>query len=430
MDSNKLTVVLGGQWGDEGKGKLVDILAEDCDYVVRATGGANAGHTIYLDNPDNPEKPFKHIFHLVPSGMLNEKPVCVIGNGLVLSLPTMFEEIETLREHGDKVEGRLLISSRVHILFDYHKKVDALQEEMKGKSAVGTTLRGIGPAYTDKIRRNGIRMHELLDWDAFEKKYRGNLEMFKKMYGDFEYDADTELAYYKGIVETVRPMIVDSAKLIYDELKAGKKILVEGANGALLDIDHGTYPYVTSSNSTIGGICTGLGVGATAIDNVIGIMKAYTTRVGAGPFPSELHDDLGVQIREAGGEYGSTTGRPRRCGWFDAVVSGYSAMINGLTSANLTKLDVLTGLDSLKIATGYKLNGESINSVPPSLDDLDKVEVTYIEMPGWKEDINKVRKFEDLPENAQRYVEKLEELMDCPVSSIGVGVKREDIIFK
>jgi adenylosuccinate synthase len=418
----KLAVILGSQWGDEGKGKLIDIMSEQYDIIARGTGGANAGHTIHVGGT-------KYVFHLVPSGMLHETTICVIGNGVVLHIPTFLEEIKILEENGIKIEGRLLISDRVHVLFEYHKIIDGLQEEMKGGKQVGTTKRGIGPCYTDKIRRNGTRLHELLDFEKFKEKYMENLEMLKKMYGDFEYDHESELAYYKDIIEKIKNTIIDSSYYLNNALKEGKTILVEGANGALLDIDHGTYPYVTSSSPTIGGISTGIGVGARKITNVIGIMKAYTTRVGAGPFPSELNDELGDQIREAGGEFGSTTGRPRRCGWFDAVVGKYSVMLNSFDSLNLTKLDVLSGMETLKIATAYKYKGETLKSFPASLDILENIDVEYIELPGWSEDISKAKRFEDLPENAKNYVRKIEELIEAPISSIGVGVKREDLIF-
>ncbi len=427
--ATNLAVILGAQWGDEGKGKLVDILSEKFEIIARATGGANAGHTIYIKDPENPGKNKKFIFHLVPSGMLTPETLCVIGNGVVLHVPTFFEEIDVLNENNIPTEGRLLISDRVHLLFDYHKVIDGIQEDSKGEKKVGTTKRGIGPCYTDKIRRNGIRAHELLNWEKFTKKYYDNLEILKELYGKFDHDAEAELANLKELSKKLIPMITDTAYYLNSELKNGKKILVEGANGALLDIDHGTYPFVTSSNSTIGGVCTGLGIGAPLINDVIGIMKAYTTRVGAGPFPTELHDALGDQIRESGGEYGSTTGRPRRCGWFDAVVGKYSAMVNGLTEINLTKLDVLSGLDKLLIAINYKFDGEYLHSFPSDLEILEQVEVEYIEMPGWKEDISKIRNFDDLPQNAKDYVRRIEELLEVKVSSIGVGVERDDLIF-
>jgi adenylosuccinate synthase len=309
--------------------------------------------------------------------MLNDGCICLIGNGVALHLETLMKEINLLEENNISCAGRILIANRTHLLFDYHKIIDGMQEEMKGKQKVGTTKRGIGPCYTDKVRRNGIRVHELLDFDKFEKKYRSNLEMFKKMYGDFEYNADEELAKHREFTRQIEKYIVDGAYYLHKALKENKRVLVEGANGALLDIDHGTYPYVTSSNPTIGGILTGTGLNAGNLENVIGIMKAYTTRVGAGPFPSELLDELGESIRENGGEYGATTGRPRRCGWFDAVIGSYSVMVNGMTEVNLTKLDVLTGIPELKIATEYHYDGNKLEGFPADLNILKDVEVKY-----------------------------------------------------
>ena len=428
--SDNIVTILGTQWGDEGKGKLIDILSEKFEIIARAAGGANAGHTIYIKDPKNPGEKKKFIFHLVPSGMLNKDTICLIGNGVVLHIPTLIEELEFLKENGISTHERLKISDRTHLLFEYHKVIDGLQEEMKGKSKVGTTKRGIGPCYTDKIRRNGIRVHDLFDFPKFEIKYRENLNMFKKMYGKFKHDEKAELASLKELSNIIKPMVVDSSYYLNTAIKEGKKILIEGANGALLDIDHGTYPFVTSSNSTIGGVITGTGIGAKHINSVIGIMKAYTTRVGAGPFPTELENKLGESIRTNGGEFGSTTGRPRRCGWFDAVVGAYSSTLNGLTEINLTKLDVLSGLETLKIATHYKYKGEYLKSFPSCLDILEDIEIEYIEMSGWEEDISKIEKFEDLPEAAQSYVKKIEELVDCPITSIGVGVERGDMIFR
>lgn len=425
----QVAVILGSQWGDEGKGKLVDVLSDTYEIVARAAGGANAGHTIYLQDKEDATKKTKYVFHLVPSGMLNENCICLIGNGVVLHIGTMMEEVELLEESGISTAGRLFIADRTHLVFEYHKIIDGLQEEIKGGKKVGTTKRGIGPCYTDKVRRNGIRIHDLLKWDKFEEKYHANLAMFKKMYGDFEYDSETELAELKKLTEKIKPMIVDGAYYLHKAIKDGKKVLVEGANGVLLDVDHGTYPFVTSSNPTIGGVASGTGLAPTKINSIIGIMKAYTTRVGAGPFPTELFDKMGDEIREAGGEYGATTGRPRRCGWFDAVVGRYAVMINGMTDLNLTKLDVLSGIGSLKIAIAYKHEGKTLTSFPADLDIIENMEIEYIEMPGWTEDISKIRKFEDLPENAQNYVKKIEELTECKVSSIGVGVERNDLIF-
>lgn len=426
----QIVTVLGSQWGDEGKGKLIDIISEEYEVIARAAGGANAGHTIYINDSENPGKKKKFVFHLIPSGIFNENTICVIGNGVSLHLPTLMEEIALLNENGITTHERILISDRSHLLFEYHKIIDELQEEMKGKKKVGTTKRGIGPCYTDKVRRNGIRAYDLLNFEKFKEKYHDNITMLKKMYGNFKYDEASELTELEAILEKIKPAIIDSAYFLNKEYSSGKKILIEGANGALLDIDHGTYPYVTSSNSTIGGIITGTGIGATKLDNVIGIMKAYTTRVGAGPFPTELENALGEQIREKGGEFGATTGRPRRCGWYDAVVGRYSVMINGLTEINLTKLDVLSGIETLKIATQYKYNGEYIKSFPAGLDILEEIEIEYIDMPGWKEDISSVSDYNELPENAKKYIEKIEELIDCKITSIGVGVNREDMIFR
>ncbi len=421
-----LAVVLGSQWGDEGKGKLIDILSDDYKIVIRAAGGANAGHTIYLKDPENPEKKNKYVFHLVPSGMLNHDCICLIGNGVVLHLGTLLEEVALLNNSGFNTDGRILISDRTHLVFDYHKIIDGIQEDMKGDKKVGTTKRGIGPAYTDKVRRNGIRVHELLNFEKFTEKYMANLAMFKKMYGDFDYDTEKELSELKETTEKIKSWIVDGALFAYNALKENKNILIEGANGAMLDIDHGTYPFVTSSNPQVGGISTGTGIPGNKLTAVIGIMKAYTTRVGAGPFPTELHDDLGEQIRKTGGEFGATTGRPRRCGWFDSVVGKYSTMINGYTDINLTKLDVLSGLETLKIAVNYK----ELEGFPADQNLLEDVEIEYIEMPGWTEDISTIRNYEDLPENARNYVEKIEELIECKITSIGVGVERGDMIFR
>lgn len=425
-----LTAVLGTQWGDEGKGKLIDILSEEFELVVRAAGGANAGHTIYLRDPVNPTTSKKFVFHLVPSGMLHPKCVCIIGNGVVLHLPTLFEEIELLEKNNISTNGRILIADRTHLLFDYHKEIDGIQEEKKGDKKVGTTKRGIGPCYMDKTSRMGIRVHELLDFAKFEAKYRQNLATLKDLYGEFTYDVEKELSELKMLAEKVKPMLVDGAHYLHTAYKGGRKILVEGANGSMLDVDHGTYPFVTSSNPTIGGISTGTGIPGRFFTSLVGIMKAYVTRVGSGPFPTELKDQLGEDIRQKGGEFGATTGRPRRCGWYDSVIGKYAVMLNGLTDINLTKLDVLTGLETLKIATAYKYNDQVLPSVPADLDIMENMEIEYIEMAGWTENIGDIRKFEDLPQNAQAYVLKIEELIGCKISSIGVGLERDAMIFR
>ncbi|MFO0780523.1 MAG: adenylosuccinate synthase [Candidatus Gracilibacteria bacterium] len=420
--------IVGGQWGDEGKGKLVDIMAEHYDVVVRATGGANAGHTVYVQDQQNPGQYKKHVFHLMPSGALYPKTVNIIGNGCVVHIPTFLDEVKVLKENGISVDGRVFISDRAHLIFEYHKMIDGIQEERKGKNKVGTTRRGIGPAYADKISRIGIRVHELLDLHKFEEHMRENIEMLKKNY-ELSFDIDAELDYYRNILGEIKPYIADTALMANKAIKEGKKVLMEGANATLLDVDHGTYPYVTSSNASIGGMVAGSGIGATNITSVIGIMKAYSTRVGAGPFPTELENEIGEKLRTTGGEFGSTTGRPRRCGWFDAVAAKYSVMLNNMKSINLTKLDVLDDMDSIKIATGYFHQGEKLENFPASSDVLANVEVEYIELPGWKTSIKKAKTIKDLPENARKYVEKIQELIECPITFIGTGVGRDEMIF-
>ena len=418
--------IAGTQWGDEGKGKLVDILSDKYEIISRCAGGANAGHTIVINKGGKSEK---FIFHLLPSGVLHEKKINVIGNGLVLHIPTLIDEIHGLKEKGIDIRDRLLISDRAHIIFNYHRKIDGIQEERKGDSKVGTTLRGIGPAYTDKISRRGIRVGDLRDMDAFAEKVRKNAEFHMKEYS-FEFDIEEEINIHKDAMDLIEPMIINTAEFMNNAYKNKKTILVEGAQGTHLDIDHGTYPYVTSSNTTSGGVATGLGIAPNRISNVIGIVKAYTTRVGAGPFPTELGDMEGNMLRDQGGEFGSTTGRPRRCGWFDATVVKNSIALNGITSVNLTKLDVLKGFKTIKIGVNYKLNGEPIEFIPSNLEDFDNVEVEYEEMPCWDEDISKAKKFSDLPKACQNYVNRLEEIIEVPINFIGVGVHRDDMIFK
>jgi adenylosuccinate synthase len=419
---SNLSMILGAQWGDEGKGKLVDILSEHFDIVARATGGANAGHTVYVGKK-------KFVFHLLPSGVLRDDVVCVIGNGCVLHLPTVLEELKTLSDQDLHVDDRLKISDRAAILFDYHKIIDGWQEDSKGDTKVGTTRRGIGPCYSDKINRRGLRMCDLINWEDFKKKYYSNLAWHQKVYG-FDYDAEAELAQIMEARDRLLGMMVDGALTLNSALEAGKKVLVEGANAALLDIDHGTYPFVTSSNPTVGGVFTGTGMNAKYLKDVIGIVKAYMTRVGEGPFPTELHDALGDQIREAGGEYGSTTGRPRRCGWFDVPLTRYSVLLNGYTSLNLTKLDVLDGLDEIKIAVAYKLNGKVLEAFPSRLVDLALVEVEYETLPGWNQSLKDVTSWKQLPDNARKYVERLEELLSCPIKYVGVGQRRDQLIVR
>lgn len=418
--------IAGSQWGDEGKGKLVDIMSQKYDIIARAAGGANAGHTICINKGGKSEK---FVFHLLPSGVLHKGKMCIIGNGCVVHIPTMLDEIHELKEKGIDVMHRLLISDRAHIIFDYHKEIDEIQEDRKGEKKVGTTKRGIGPAYTDKISRKGIRMADLLNFDSFAEKFRANAEEKMKLFG-LKIDIEEQINFYKDAAELIQPLIVNTIKYLEDAYKEGKTILVEGAQGSHLDIDFGTYPYVTSSNTTSGGACTGLGISPSKLKSVVGIAKAYTTRVGAGPFPTELGDVEGGMLRDQGAEFGATTGRPRRCGWFDAVVVRNAITVSGINSINVTKLDVLTGFQSIKIGVGYSLDGEKISFVPALLQDFERVEVEYIDMPGWTEDISEAKNFEDLPKNAQDYILKLEEILEVPVNFIGVGVHRSEMVYR
>ncbi|QQR55071.1 adenylosuccinate synthase [Candidatus Peregrinibacteria bacterium] len=426
MTRQAFTVILGAQWGDEGKGKLVDVLSANFDIVARATGGANAGHTVYVKQGEEIKK---FVFHLLPSGLLYPHVQCVIGNGVVLHVPSLFEEIEAMKTQGYEVESRVKISDRIALLFDYHKLIDGAQEDSKGTQKVGTTRRGIGPAYADKINRRGLRLCDLAHWESFVEKYKANVEWHQKNYG-FEYDAEAELAVLQGVRSRLLAMMVDGALVLDQALAAGKKVLVEGANATLLDIDHGTFPFVTSSNPSIGGIFTGTGLSPRDLGDNIGIVKAYMTRVGSGPFPTELVDALGDSIREAGGEYGSTTGRPRRCGWFDVPMTKYSVRLNGFTALNLTKLDVLDALDEVKIAVAYKLDGRNLDSIPASLEDLARVEVEYETLPGWKSSLKEVTSWDALPQNAKNYVLRLEALLGCPLKYVGVGQRRDQLLLR
>lgn len=418
----KGVVVLGSQWGDEGKGKLVDIIAKDYSVIARATGGANAGHTIVVDGE-------KHVFHLMPSGILYPENKCIIGNGCVIHLQTLLDEIVRLNDTGVDVEGRLFVSERAHVVFDFHKEIDGWQESQKGDKKVGTTKRGIGPCYSDKMSRIGIRIADLAD----ESVLRSKLEVLRERNSrcfDIDINIDELVRDYTDLYSQLQAYVTDTRQLLWTYAEQGRKILFEGANGSFLDVDHGTYPYVTSSSPTVGGILTGTGANYSDLTDVIAIVKAYTTRVGAGPFPTELHNDLGEHIRKQGHEFGSTTGRPRRCGWFDSVILKAGMKLNGFTEINLTKLDVLQGLDTIKIANKYILDDKEITYLPLHEADFDRVEVEYIEMPGFTEDITGIRTFEDLPEEAQNYVLKIEEILGVPVKSIGVGPGRDQMIFR
>ncbi|KIJ34651.1 hypothetical protein M422DRAFT_34996, partial [Sphaerobolus stellatus SS14] len=394
-----VTVVLGTQWGDEGKGKLVDILAADIDVCARCAGGNNAGHTIVATvGPNKVRTTFD--FHLLPSGVINPGCVGLIGPGVVIHVPSFFAEKEALRAKGLDVEGRLFVSDRAQLVFDFHQIVDGLKEVELGGSSIGTTKRGIGPAYSGKASRSGLRVHHLFNHEVFAEKFRKIVEGRFKRYGHFEYDTEGEILRYKEFAERLRPYVIDSVTYIHNALAEGKRVLVEGANALMLDIDYGTYPYVTSSSTAIGGVCTGLGIPPKQIGKTIGVVKAYTTRVGGGPFPTELLDDVGTHLQEVGREYGTTTGRRRRCGWLDLVVLKYSCLINGYDALNITKLDVLDQLREIKIAVAYKLDGKELAGFPADLEVLSRVTVEYVTLPGWKTSIENVTSMQELPKEA------------------------------
>ncbi len=419
-------VVVGTQWGDEGKGKATDQLGQDVDYVVKFNGGNNAGHTVVIDGE-------KFAFHLLPAGVLTPGVTPIIGNGVVVDLEVLFQEIAEIEERG-KSAASLKVSANAHIIPSYNRLMDRATEKFLGDRQLGTTGRGIGPTYADKMNRIGIRIQDLFDESILRQKVRGALDqkndLFEKVLGvesiDPEAVADELLSY----AERVRPMVIDDSLVLNDALDAGKTVLFEAGQATMLDIDHGTYPFVTSSNPTAGGACTGTGVGPTRIDSVVGVVKAYTTRVGEGPFPTELLDADGDRLREEGGEYGVTTGRPRRCGWHDAVVTRYAARVNGLTDLVMTKLDVLTGHETIPVCVAYDVDGERTSEMPLTQSGFHHAEPVYEELPGWTEDITGVRRFEDLPVNAQRYVERIEELARVRVSAIGVGAGREATIVR
>eukprot|EP00898_Chlorokybus_atmophyticus_P004635 jgi/Chlat1/5172/Chrsp33S05152 len=417
--------VLGTQWGDEGKGKLVDILAQKYDIVARCQGGANAGHTIY----DSEGR--KYALHLIPSGILNQDAMCVIGNGVVVNLPGLFEEIDKLSERGVECAGRLLISDRAHLLFDFHKEVDGLREAELAGNKIGTTKRGIGPCYAAKATRNGVRICDLQDPELFRSQVQILCNDYSQRFQDFTYDLDAICEDYAKYAERLKPYVADTVHYVNEAYAQGKRILIEGANATMLDLDFGTYPFVTSSNPSIGGICSGLGLAPSRIEGIVGVAKAYTTRVGSGPYPTELFGEAGENLRAAGFEYGTTTGRPRRCGWLDIVALRYASMINGFTAFNLTKLDVLSGLPELKLGVGYKTAaGDNLPSFPANLKVLENIEVVYETMPGWSMDISGVRNYSDLPAEARAYVERIEELLQTPIKWIGVGPGRLDLITK
>ncbi|KAF8967289.1 AMPSase 1 [Flammula alnicola] len=422
-----VTVVLGSQWGDEGKGKLVDILAANIDVCARYGGGNNAGHTIVV--PINGVKK-TFAFHLLPSGLINPSCIGLIGNGVVIHVPSFFKELDALESQGLDCTHRLFVSDRAHLVFDFHQIVDGLKEVELGGSSIGTTRKGIGPAYSGKASRSGLRVHHLFDHEAFAPKFRKLVEGRFKRYGHFEYDTEGEIQRYKELAERLRPYVIDSVAYIHQAISSGKRVLAEGANALMLDLDFGTYPYVTSSSTAIGGVCTGLGIPPKAIGETIGVVKAYTTRVGGGPFPSEQLNDIGVHFQEVGREFGTTTGRRRRCGWLDLVVLKHSHLINGYDSFNLTKLDVLDKLPEIKVAVKYKVDGKELVGFPANLELLEKVEVEYVTLPGWQSSIEEIRSYDALPENCKKYVEFIEDFMKVPVKWIGVGPGRESMVTK
>lgn len=418
-------IVLGAQWGDEGKGKMTDYLAEEADVVVRFQGGNNAGHTVEVG-----DKQYK--LHLIPSGILHDEKLNVIGNGVVVDPKALFEEIDYLEGLGVKVTPeKLVISDRANVIMPYHKILDVLKEKARGKNDIGTTGKGIGPCYTDKVERSGIRISDLLHENEFKKKLEINIKMkndYIKLLGGEPLDFHEIFTEYLEYAKRLKPFVKDTSVRIYNEIKNDKNVLFEGAQGMLLDIDYGTYPYVTSSNTTSGGVASGTGIGPNMITNAVGIVKAYTTRVGKGPFPTELLDETGEWIREKGHEYGVTTGRSRRCGWLDLVIVKTAARVSGLTSLVVTKIDTLAGLEKLKVCTGYKLNGEIIDYFPASLEDLAKCEPVYEEFDGWGEDVANARSYEELPENAKVYLNRIADITGTKICIVGVGPKRNQTI--
>lgn len=420
-------VIIGAQWGDEGKAKIIDILSQDADVVVRCQGGNNAGHTVTVDG-------VVYKFHLIPSGILYKDKTCIVGNGVVIDPKGILDEIQGLVERGVDISS-LKISSRAHVVMPYHKALDKAKEEMTAKEGkdIGTTMKGIGPCYIDKADRIGIRICDLYHKDVFENKVRENVKIknatLKYVYGqDIEFNAEEIIQEYYAYAKALESYVDDTTVIVYDAIKKGKNVLFEGAQGTLLDLDLGTYPYVTSSHPVTGGACIGSGIGPTMIDECIGVMKGYVTRVGKGPFPTELDDEVGEAIRQAGQEFGTTTGRARRCGWFDAVIGQYAVRTSGLTQIALNKLDVLKDLETIKICVAYELDGQLIKHFPASLEDLEKCKPVYEEMEGWG-NIDHIRSYDQLPESVKKYIARIEELCECKVSMIGVGPNRDQNIL-
>ena len=415
--------VLGAQWGDEGKGKIVDLLTPNFSIVARYQGGHNAGHTVYANGR-------KFVLRLLPSGILHPGITCVIGNGVVVDPQALFAEIDEIAKAGIEISNRLVISDKAHLILPYHKELDLLSEARRGERKIGTTSRGIGPAYEDKIARRGVRVGDLANPASLREAVEHNVAARNRIIGDSTMDAGQVLEELARAWQRMKPWVTDVSVFLDRARQDGRAIMYEGAQGTLLDIDHGTYPYVTSSNATIGGVCTGLGVGPRAIDGVLGVAKAYTTRVGEGPLPTELTGEIGNRLRESGQEFGAVTGRPRRCGWYDAVAVRYAVRVNGLSALALTKLDVLDGLPELQVCTGYRCHGNTLNEMPGDVAQLAACEPIYETLAGWRAPTAGARRYADLPREAQRYVARLEEITGVPASIISTGSAREDTIIR
>jgi adenylosuccinate synthase len=423
----KNLVIIGAQWGDEGKAKMVDVLTEQVDLVARYQGGSNAGHTVVANGK-------KFVFHQIPSGILHAGKICVIGNGVVLDPVALLEEIDLLLKAGVKVSNRIVISDRAHLLMPYHRLLDGAAEIHKGVSKIGTTHRGIGPAYMDKMARVGLRMIDLFDPASFRQKVRSVAKeknfWLKNYFGHSTSSPDKIADQYLKLSSRIKPLVTDTTQYLQSRLSAGKSLLAEGAQGTLLDVDFGTYPYVTSSSASVGGACTGLGVGPHWFDEIYGVAKAYTTRVGEGPFPSEMDPDFAEKIRQRGGEYGATTGRPRRCGWLDLVALRYACQVNGFTGILLTKMDVLSYLKSLKLCVAYRYKGKLLNSFPAGLDQLAECEPVYKEMKGWDGDLSQATSLKELPLEARKYLVEIEKAIETPITWVSVGQDRKQIFQK
>ena len=415
--------VLGAQWGDEGKGKIVDLLTPHFSIVARYQGGHNAGHTVYVNGT-------KFVLRLIPSGILHAGVTCVIGNGLVVDPQALFAEADELTKNGIDVGSRLVISDKAHLILPYHRDLDLLSEARRGERKIGTTSRGIGPAYEDKIARRGIRVCDLMDHKGLEQNIRDNVMARNRLVQDSTMDWRPVFDQLLAYGERLHPWVRDVSLMLAEAMRAGRSILFEGAQGTLLDIDHGTYPFVTSSNATVGGVCTGLGVGPRAIGAVMGVAKAYTTRVGEGPLPTELPGEIGNRLRDSGNEYGTVTGRPRRCGWYDAVAVRYGVRINGLDALALTKLDVLDGLDRIDICTAYRCGSRTLTEFPSDVGQLAQCEPIYESMPGWSVPTKGIRRFDDLPEAARRYIARLEEVSGVRAAIVSTGSERDDTVIR